>query len=632
MYHTKKIGVFISHTFGKYQSNLCQGMLDKATEYGYQLEIFSSFDGENLGNYSIGEDSILNIPNYDDFSGVIFASGTYLLSDLRNKIGAILKEKCTCPIIEVNQIPTDFPTVALDNDNSAAQITEHLISVHRYKRVCYLGNSIQLDSSISRYNEYKNVLLSHNISIMDSDSFTCDTDESSMEQALDHFLLSSSEKLDAIVCYNDQMALFMMIAILRRGLRIPEDIAVTGCDNLDFGHHMKPTLTTVTFPVYELGVAAIEQLLKLLDDIIVEQVRVVQTVPKIGSSCGCEKNSETPSIFYIYELLNKIEALENATYNSMNMSTNLLGITDIDEGMNRLEKYVSEIDNCSELYICLYNDWDSASKRIQEIILSDDDIDTVDHNTIQLKFAYKNGKRLHECTFTKQSMLPNYIYDNSNSTYLYYPLYFEEKEFGYIALSYYDNKLTHRINFLSWITYVSSMLKYISDTKHMNLVVSRLEDIYMRDEMTGLYNQNSFPKLSSEVIAHALEYNESILVAVFNLNDLKGINDTYGHKEGNFAIQVLGHALENSIKEKDICARISGDIFYLIGSGYNGNGAMTLTSKVNRYLENYNKLHTKNYQISVSNGYVIELPQNIFDLQELIDVANNNLYLEKKKK
>jgi diguanylate cyclase (GGDEF)-like protein len=175
------------------------------------------------------------------------------------------------------------------------------------------------------------------------------------------------------------------------------------------------------------------------------------------------------------------------------------------------------------------------------------------------------------------------------------------------------------------------MLKYISDTKHMNLVVSRLEDIYMRDEMTGLYNQNSFPKLSSEVITHALEYNESILVAVFNLNDLKGINDTYGHKEGNFAIQVLGHALENSIKEKDICARISGDIFYLIGSGYNGNGAMTLTSKVNRYLENYNKLHTKNYQISVSNGYVIELPQNIFDLQELIDVANTNLYLEKKK-
>ena len=54
MYHNKKIGIFISHIMGFYQKNVCQGIIDKALEYGYTAEIFASMDGENLGDYSLG--------------------------------------------------------------------------------------------------------------------------------------------------------------------------------------------------------------------------------------------------------------------------------------------------------------------------------------------------------------------------------------------------------------------------------------------------------------------------------------------------------------------------------------------------------------------------------------------------
>ena len=59
------------------RKNVCQGIIDKALEYGYTAEIFASMDGENLGDYSLGEESILTLPNFDDLSGVIFASETY---------------------------------------------------------------------------------------------------------------------------------------------------------------------------------------------------------------------------------------------------------------------------------------------------------------------------------------------------------------------------------------------------------------------------------------------------------------------------------------------------------------------------------------------------------------------------
>ena len=63
---------------GFYQKNVCQGIIDKALEYGYTAEIFASMDGENLGDYSLGEESILTLPNFDDLSGVdVYKRQTY---------------------------------------------------------------------------------------------------------------------------------------------------------------------------------------------------------------------------------------------------------------------------------------------------------------------------------------------------------------------------------------------------------------------------------------------------------------------------------------------------------------------------------------------------------------------------
>lgn len=75
MYQAKKIGIFISHIFGEFQRSLCQGIIDKAAEFGYIVEIFSSTDGEDVGSYSLGESSILRIPNYDEFSSVLSSGG-----------------------------------------------------------------------------------------------------------------------------------------------------------------------------------------------------------------------------------------------------------------------------------------------------------------------------------------------------------------------------------------------------------------------------------------------------------------------------------------------------------------------------------------------------------------------------
>ncbi len=99
-----------------------------------------------------------------------------------------------------------------------------------------------------------------------------------------------------------------------------------------------------------------------------------------------------------------------------------------------MEQFVRKIEHCKEFYLCLYSDWDSVSSHI--LALTDNEEAPADRNTVLLKFALKNGKRLPECSYRKKNLLPDYIYDSSVCAYIYIPLFFEEREFGYLNCGY----------------------------------------------------------------------------------------------------------------------------------------------------------------------------------------------------
>ena len=157
MYHAKKIGVFISHIFGAYQQGVCQGIIDRAVEYGYTAEIFTSLDGEIPGSYALGEESILHIPNYGSFDGIIFASDTYISQELRRKILMRLKT-LSCPIVEITVKDAHFPAISLENNSTTGDLTAHFLTAHRASRVCYLGCSTEAYISDMRESYYRDAL------------------------------------------------------------------------------------------------------------------------------------------------------------------------------------------------------------------------------------------------------------------------------------------------------------------------------------------------------------------------------------------------------------------------------------------------------------------------------------------
>ena len=625
---TQKIGVFISHIFGDYQSMLSQGIIDKATEYGYDVDIFCSTDGENLGEYGIGEKSILRIPSLDEYAGIIFASSTYLLGELREQITQVLLNKCHCPIVEVGTDTSPFSKVLLDNHSPIGLIVEHLICTHHYKNIAYLGNTLEPYFSDYRFEIYKNSLIKNNANFDETLHIDCTYDDVEIDSAIET-LLSHTPRPEAIICYNDKMAMSAMLAIQKRKLQIPDDIAITGCDNLDIGKENTPILTSVTFPAYEVGTTAVSQIIAQIDGETLD-TPTVTAKPFIGTSCGCTSTTDMPPLLYVNKQVKQIETLEHSLVENIHMSANLQGISDIDEGMDMLQNFVSTLPGCKEFYLCLYSDWNHVSKHIRKLTLMVDD--DVDNNSISLKFAMKDGRRMPECTFSKRSTLPDYISNDSSSVFIYSPLFFGEKEFGYLAIAYENNIIRYPFTFITWIMNINAMLKGIRDKRNMGLLINRLEDIYAKDDLTGLYNRQGFNLVCKNYLAQAEENMKSLFVAIFDLDGLKIINDRFGHLEGNFAIQVLGHALENSVGENDICARLGGDEFYVLGTDYTEEEATLLLNRVSKYLDNYNKLNSKEYNICASGGFYITDEFVSTDLQELYDNADKQMYEEKCRK
>ena len=94
----------------------------------------------------------------------------------------------------------------------------------------------------------------------------------------------------------------------------------------------------------------------------------------------------------------------------------------------------------------------------------------------------------------------------------------------------------------------------------------------------------------------------------------------------------LAHALESSVEEGDICSRQGGDEFQVLTFNYTSEKAAQLMDNVNKYLSNYNKLHTKDYRIKASCGYCLKIPEKPADLTEMFKEADYNMYENKRSK
>ena len=98
----------------------------------------------------------------------------------------------------------------------------------------------------------------------------------------------------------------------------------------------------------------------------------------------------------------------------------------------------------------------------------------------------------------------------------------------------------------------------------LNARIAQLENMAMTDELTGLLNRRGFDSILQRNLMSAARYDESGILAYFDLNDFKGINDRHGHPMGDDVLRAVGRHLQQSVRATDYAARLGGDEFAIL--------------------------------------------------------------------
>jgi diguanylate cyclase (GGDEF)-like protein len=160
--------------------------------------------------------------------------------------------------------------------------------------------------------------------------------------------------------------------------------------------------------------------------------------------------------------------------------------------------------------------------------------------------------------------------------------------------------------------------------------VEELRNLALVDELTGLNNRRAFFALAGQQMEWIGRFSQKALLLFFDLDDLKGINDRFGHEEGDAALKLAAEALRNSFRASDIVSRYAGDEFAAFLPKSSLVHRDLIVGRVRDNVNEQNRKVGKDYTLSVSIGVAEFDPEAPVSLEDLTREADRKMYGEKK--
>lgn len=281
------IGLLIGRLAERYQVHIWPGIADVMEERGINLIIFPGRTLETPVGFDRQRNVLYDLVGPENVEGLVIFSGT-----LANYIGPErVKNFCEryqpLPMVGIGVKIGEIPTVLTSNEKAMRDIVTHLIETHGYRRIAFICGPESNPEAQLRYSAYTQVLSEHDIpldpDLIAQGDFTLPTGKKAIHLLLDE----RKAKFDAVVSANDDMALGALEALQERGIRVPNDIALTGFDDIEESRTLTPPLTTARQPLYEEGRRAAEMILTLLEGKSLPSEVILPAELVVRQSCGC---------------------------------------------------------------------------------------------------------------------------------------------------------------------------------------------------------------------------------------------------------------------------------------------------------------------------------------------------------
>ena len=171
----------------------------------------------------------------------------------------------------------------------------------------------------------------------------------------------------------------------------------------------------------------------------------------------------------------------------------------------------------------------------------------------------------------------------------------------------------------------------IARIKHVKMQ-QEIRNLTLRDELTGIYNRRGFFALVEYQFNLAKRSKTGMFMLYADLDNLKIINDTLGHQEGDRALTMAADILRKNFRQSDIIARIGGDEFVVFPVGTSADCVDKILERLQKALEAYNAENNRGYSLSISAGISFYDPERPCTIDDLLAAADRSMYERKMNK
>ncbi len=627
------IAVIVSGIDEYYQSCILEGIQKYAREHRINLAHFIAFGGiMEDSKHDAGEYNIFSLPDFSQFDGAILLANTISSSYVADSIISRIKN-AGIPAVSIDRDIPEFYHIGIDNSSAMEKIAEHFIVHHKFRTFNYISGPQNNPESVQRYRAFRNVLEKYSLPFDERRVYFGDFRAMSGRQASEYFLESGLPLPDAVISANDVMALSAMNVFEENNIKIPDDVCFSGFDNTYDARNYSPELTSVQRPLAESGILSCKLLFEHINGKKNERSFILDMKPRFTQSCGCESyNPETPESFKKRNY-KKIES--NSVSRSMinRMSCKLIDCDSFEEYIEKLKPFINEI-KAEEFYLCLCDNWNSDIDDSDNYNFHLNNNFTVEGYTknVTVPCLFRNGRFSSLESFESKYMVPDmFSSTDKNKIYYFVPLHFRERCLGYLAIMNSDFPMKTSM-FQTWSITICSSLENIRKIGCLDNAVKKLNCLYTVDTLSGIYNRNGFKNDSSELFSYCINNHLPVMLMFIDMDNLKHINDNYGHKSGDSAIHAIAEAIKKSCTNGEIYCRFGGDEFIVFGAEYSEEDAVILTEKIHRNIKAESDRLNQEYTLTASIGHYIQIPDENSQIFQFVTVADHVMYEQKKKK
>lgn len=263
-----------------------QGMLDVARESAVNLICAPCRELRSPGKKAAAN-ILTDLIGAERVDGVIIWSSALGAFVSAAEIEALCQHYAPVPVVTLESKVGSYRCVGLDSYNGSCEALTHLIEVHGFHRIAFLNGLASHAGFEQRYRAYQDTLTRYGIPCESCFILSGETWPSDQEQ-LEQWLTTVCEAgVQAIFAATDNLALRVMRLLQSRGIRVPQQIGLIGCNDYPEGQNMTPSLTSVHMPYYAWGRQALETLLRLIKTGDCPAPELLLSHLIIRESCGC---------------------------------------------------------------------------------------------------------------------------------------------------------------------------------------------------------------------------------------------------------------------------------------------------------------------------------------------------------